>query len=357
MEQRTTVGIDLAKEVFAVCVMDAAGTVIERQRLRRAAFERWLQSLQGTCVVAMEACSSAHHWARLLAARGHTVRLITPAFVTPFRKSGKNDDHDAEAIAIAARQPTMRFVPVKTVEAQTILCWHRARQGWIEERSALITRLRGLLAEFGIVIARSADRLRKALPALTDDDTTLPPALRPLVLEAIEQLRALDARLERCDAEVAAHARSDPAAQRLRQVLGVGPLTSSAVVATVPNAQLFQNGRRFSAWLGITPRQHSSGGKTRLGRSTRRGDAYLRTLFVQGARSTLQSALRTEPAKASHLQRWIVALYQRKGYHKTLVAIANKHARIAWVLLARGENYDPNAWQRSARIERNAATA
>jgi transposase len=185
----------------------------------------------------------------------------------------------------------------------------------------------------------------------------LPAPLQPLVLEALEQLRALDARLARCDAEVAAHARSDAGAQRLRQMLGFGPLSSSAVPATVADARVFRNGRQFSAWLGVTPTQHSSGGKTRLGRSTRRGDAYLRTLFVQGARSTLQSALRAEPAKASHLQRWIVALYQRKGYHKTLVAIANKHARIAWVLLARGENYDPNAWQRSARIERNAATA
>jgi transposase len=280
------------------------------------------------------------------------VRLIAPAFVTPFRKSGKNDDHDAEAIAIAARQPTRRFVPVKTVASQTTLCWHRARQGWIEERNALLNRLRGLLAEFGIVIARSADRLRRALPQLIGSDA-LPTPLQPLVLEALEQLRAIDARLARCDAEVAAHVSSDPGAQRLRAILGFGPLTSSAVPATVADARVFRNSRQFSAWLGITPQQHSSGGKTRLGRSTRRGDAYLRTLLVQGARSTLQSALRAEPAKASRLQRGIVALYSRKGYHKTLVAIANKHARIAWTLLARGENYDPNAWQRSARIPRS----
>jgi transposase len=354
MEQRTTVGVDLAKEVFAVCVFDAAGEVIERQRLRRAAFERWLASIPAGSVVAMEACSSAHHWGRLLAARGHTVRLIAPSFVAPFRKSGKNDEHDAEAIAIAACQPTMRFVAVKSVEAQTILCWHRARQGWIEERSALINRLRGLLAEFGIVIARSSDRLRRALPLLSD---SVPAPLQPLLLEALEQLRALDARLARCDAEVAAHAHADAAAQRLRQMLGVGPLTSSAVTATVADARAFRNGRQFSAWLGITPQQFSSGGKTRLGRCTRRGDAYLRTLFVQGARSTLQSALRADPAKATHLQRWIVTLHLRKGHHKTLVAIANKHARIAWALLARGENYDPNAWQRGARSQRLVAAA
>ena len=357
MEQRTTVGIDLAKEIFAVCVLNAAGEIVERQRLRRAAFERWIVSIPAGRIVAMEACSSAHHWGRLLAARSHTVRLIAPAFVTPFRKSGKNDDHDAEAIAIAASQPTMRFVAVKSVEAQAILCWHRARQGWIEERSALINRLRGLLAEFGIVIARSADRLRRALSDLVGS-ASLPAPRQPLLLEAAEQLRAIDARLARCDAEVAAHARADSAAQRLRQVLGVGPLTSSALPAAVADARTFRNARQFSAWLGITPTQHSSGGKTRLGRSTRAGNPYLRTLLVQGARSTLQAALRTTPAKATHLQRWIAALHQRKGYHKTLVAIANKHARIVWVLLARGENYDPNAWQRGSRSTRmNAAAA
>jgi hypothetical protein len=200
--------------------------------------------------------------------------------------------------------------------------------------------MRGLLTEFGIVIARSADRLRAALPQLIGSDS-LPAPLQPLLLEALEQLRAIDARLARCDAEVASHARCDSAAQRLRQVLGIGPLTSSALPAAVADARAFRNARRFSAWLGITPSQHSSGGKTRLGRSTRRGNAYLRTLLVQGAHSTLQAALRTAPAKATHLQRWIVALHQRKGYHKTLVAIANKHARIAWVLLARGENLRP----------------
>ncbi len=190
MEKRTTVGIDLAKEIFAVCVMNAAGVVIERQRLRRAAFERWLASIPAGSVVAMEACSSAHHWGRLLAARGHTARLIAPAFVTPFRKSGKNDDNDAEAIAIAASQPTMRFVAVKSVEAQTILSWHRARRGWIEERSARINRMRGLLGEFGIVIARSAEQLRRALPALVGS-SSVPMPLQPRLIEPAEQLRAL----------------------------------------------------------------------------------------------------------------------------------------------------------------------
>lgn len=357
MEQRTTVAIDLAKEVFAVCLMNAAGVVTERHKLRRAAFARWAENLTTPCIVAMEACSSAHHWGRWFAARGHTVRLIAPAFVTAFRKSGKNDTHDAEAIGIAARQPTMRFVPVKTVEAQATLCWHRARDGWNKERTTLINRLRGLLAEFGIVLPRSADRLLRALPGLTSDDAPVPAPLRALLLEAAEQLRALAARLARCDAEVAAHAQAEPAAQRLRAMLGVGALTSSAVLATVPDATAFRNGRQFAAWIGLPPRQHSSGGKTQLGRMSGRGDAYLRCLLVQGARSTLQCAQRANPAQATPLQRWIMALYLRKGYHQTLVAIANKHARIIWALLARAQHYDPHFVHTRTQRQAQPATA
>jgi transposase len=350
MEEITTVGIDLAKEVFAVCVLDARGAVIERKVLRRAAFERWATAL-APCTVAMEACGSAHHWGRFFAARGHAARLIAAEFVGAFRQGGKNDGNDALAIAIAARQPTMRFVPIKTVEQQTILSWHRARAGFNEERTALINRLRGLLAKFGVVIPRSSDRLLKALPQLMDDER-VPVPLRPLLLEARAQFEALAARVERCDLEVARHARAEPAAQRVREVLGVGVLTASAFVATVPDPAIFRHGRQLGAWLGLTPRQASSGGKTRLGDRSRRGDAYIRTLLVQGARSALQVALRTPPEKATHLQRWIAALYLRKGYHKTLIAIANKHARILWALLVRDQHYDPTTWQRHPRAAR-----
>jgi transposase len=347
MDEVTTVGIDLAKEVFAVCVLDHRGVMLERKVLRRAAFERWAAALP-RCIVAMEACGSAHHWGRYFAARGHTARLIAAEFVGAFRQGGKNDGNDALAIAIAARQPTMRFVPVKTVEQQAILSWHRARAGFNDERTALINRLRGLLAEFGIVIAPSSDRLLRALPGLSSDER-VPLPLRPLLLEAREQLAALQARIERCDAEIARHARDSDAARRVREVLGVGVLTASAFVATVPDPTRFRHGRQLGAWLGLTPRQASSGGKTRLGDSSRRGDTYLRTLLVQGARSALQVALKTPPEKATHLQRWIAALYARKGYHKTLIAIANKHARILWAMRARDEHYDPAAWQRHPR--------
>jgi len=344
VEKLTTVGIDLAKDVIAVCVLDGHGAVIERRVLRRAAFERWAERLPASAV-AMEACGSAHHWGRWFAARGPNARLIAAEFVVPFRKGGKNDTADAEAIAIAARQPTMRFVPIKTVEQQAILAWHSVREGWKEERTALLNRVRGLLAEYGVVIGRSADRLLTALPKLSED-SRLPDPVRAMLLEAREQFAALHIRLARCDAQIGAHARNSPVAQRAGELLGVGPVTSSALAATVRNAKLFKNGRQFGAWLGLTPRQHSSGGRTRLGRISLRGNVYLRTLLIQGARSTLQAAINTEPERATRLQRWIIALYARKGYHKTLIAIANKHARILWAMLAKEERYDASAWQR-----------
>lgn len=348
MNQLTTIGIDLAKDVIAVCVMDQHGAVTEQRVFRREAFERWAAQLQ-PAIVAMEACGSAHHWGRWFAARGHTARLIAPEFVVPFRKGGKNDTADAEAVAIASRQSTMRFVPIKTADQQAILAWHCAREGWKEERIALLNRVRGLLAEFGVVIARSPERLLAALPALIDDPR-LPDPLHALLLEVREQVSALHARMARCDALIAAHAKHNAAAQRAMQLTGVGPVTASALAATVPDARVFRNGRRFGAWLGLTPRQHSSGGKTRLGRISLRGNVYLRNLLIQGARSTLQGALRSDPSKASRRQRWISALYARKGYFKTVIAIANKHARILWAMLARDENYDVLAWQQHPMV-------
>jgi len=344
VEQLTTVGIDLAKDVIAACVLDAHGAIVERKVLRRDAFERWAEQLPASNVV-MEACGSAHHWGRWFAARGHTARLIAAEFVVAFRKGGKNDTADAEAVAIAARQPTMRFVPIKSVDQQAILAWHSVREGWKEERTALLNRVRGLLAEYGVVIGRSADRLLAALPKLAEDPR-LPDAVRALLLEAREHFAALHARLARCDAQIAAHARNAPAAKRATELLGVGPLTASALAATVPDARVFKSGRQFGAWLGLTPRQHSSGGRTRLGRISLRGNVYLRTLLIQGARSTLQAAINAEPSRASRLQRWIVELYGRKGYSKSLIAIANKHARTLWAMLAKDERYDACAWQR-----------
>jgi transposase len=339
MDKITTVGIDLAKQVMAVCAMDAQGRVVMRKVLRRDQLLRWTAALP-PCVMAIEACGGAHHWARELVGQGHTVRIIAAEFVQAFRKRGKNDANDAEAICTAVRQPSMRFVAMKSVEQQAALCVHRLRQGLVEERTAVINRLRGLLTEFGVVAPLSPEKLRRELARCQDpDDLRLPATVRALVGDQVMALDQLDARLASYAAMIAEQAHNE-AAQRLQTIAGVGPTTAAAMVASVGDAKDFRNGRQFAAWLGLTPRQHSTGGKTRLGRITRRGDAYLRTLLILGARSTLQSALRKPPEARHRLQQWIVALLGRIGYHKTLVAIANKHARIIWALLVKGEQFD-----------------
>jgi transposase len=289
----------------------------------------------------MEACGGAHYWARELTQQGHTVRIIAAEFVQAFRKSGKNDANDAEAIATAARQPTMRFVAMKSVEQQAALCVHRLRQGVVEERTAVINRLRGLLTEFGVVAPLSPEKLRRELARCQDpDDLRLPATVRQLVGDQVIALDQLDARLMSYAETIAAQAQQSEIARRLQTIAGVGPTTAAAMVASASDANDFRNGRQFAAWLGLTPRQHSTGGNTRLGRITKRGDAYLRTLLILGARSTLQSALRKPPEGRHRLQQWIVAVFGRIGYHKTLVAIANKHARIIWALLIKGEAFD-----------------
>jgi transposase len=346
MNQITTVGADLAKEVIVVCAADAAGGVLFFKQFSFLGFSAWAANLP-PCTIGMEACSSAHHWARVLSGFGHRPKLMAPEFVKPFRKSrgAKNDRNDAEAIVSAVRDPNMRFVSVKSIEQQSLLACHRMRQGWHVERTALINRTRGLLAEFGIWLGRASGTLCRALPGLAEDET-VPPRVRALLTQAHEHLRQLDQKIAQCEGEIALHAKHDEAAQRLSAITGVGPITASAVIATVADARDFRNGRQMAAWVGLVPKQSSSGGKERLGAITKRGDTYLRGLLVQGARSSLQSALRRPVEKRSRLEQWIVELCARVGYHKTLTAIANKHARICWAILARSENYNPRAWER-----------
>lgn len=343
----TTVGVDLAKDVITVCAQDRSGRTLERRDIRRAAFRPWLMRLPAGCVVGMEACSASHYWAREMASLGLEPRIMAAEFVQPFRKSraSKNDRNDAEAIAVAVREANMRFVAVKSVDQQARLARHRVREGWKEERTALVNRIRGVLAEFGVSFPRSTAALKKGLVEALHDDR-VPTPVRELVASVREHLDLLDQRIAICDREIALACRADPAAKRLQELTGVGPTSADAVIATVGNARVFRNGRQFAAWMGLTPRQFSSGGKTKLGAITRRGDAYLRTLLVQGARSTLQQALRCRSEKANRLQQWIVQLHTRAGYHKTLVAIANKNARMLWALLAKEESYNPDAWQR-----------
>ena len=343
VDKITTVGLDLAKQVFQMHGIDAGGHVVARRSLRRdRVLEVFVQL--APCVIGMEACSGAHHWARELTKMGHQVRIIAPEFVRPFRKSmaAKNDANDAEAICTAVRQPNMRFVSIKTIEQQAWLSLHRVRQGFIEERTGTINRLRGLLAEFGIVIPQSPAALERAWPTVSVAfDAVLPMHLRVCLRDLRDHLRSLEQRLDTLDRQLAQHAKASDAAQRLAAISGIGPLTASAAVATVSNARDYRNGRQFAAWLGIVPRQYSSGGKRKLGGITKRGDVYLRTLLIQGARSALQGALRRAPTKHDRISAWIVQLAQRVGYHKTLVAIANKHARIIWALLARGTVFSP----------------
>jgi transposase len=335
VNQITTVGLDLAKRVVSLCAEDAAGRVVVQRTLRREAVLAWFAQ-RPPCLVGMEACGSAQWFARELAALGHQPRIMAPEFVKPFRMSGKNDANDAQAICAAVRQPQMRFVAVKSAEQQARLVVHRLRQGWQEERTAGINRLRGLLAEFGRVYPNSASAAFSGAKAALADET-LPAALRRGVARELEHLREIDRLIDECDREIAQDVRDDVRAQRLLRLTGVGVLTASAVSATLADPNQFRCGRQFAAWLGITPRQYSTGGRSRLGRVTRRGDRYLRSLLVQGARSALQAALRVQPQRRSRLAAWIVATYERIGYHKTLLAIANKHARLLWVLLVRDE--------------------
>ena len=307
MEKITTVGLDLAKQVMSVHAVDGDGRMVTRKLLRREQLLRWTATLP-ECIVAMEACGGAHYWARELRRQGHTVRIIAAEFVQAFRKSGKNDANDAEAICTAARQPNMRFVAVKSVEQQAALCVHRLRQGVTEERTAMINRLRGLLTEFGVVAPLSPEKLRRELARCQDpDDPRLPATERQLVADEVTALDQLDVRLAGYAEKVAAQADESEVAQRLQAIAGVGPTTAAAMVASVGAPQDFRNGRQFAAWLGLTPRQHSTGGKTRLGRITKRGDAYLRTLLILGAKSALQAALRKPPEARHRLTPKVVA--------------------------------------------------
>lgn len=334
MEQVTTVGIDLAKNVFSLHGVDGAGKTVLRRTVRRDRLVETVASLP-PCLIAMEACSGAHEWGRRFERHGHTVKLMAPKFVAPYRKSHKNDGNDAEAVCEAVTRPNMRFVPVKSAEQQALLTLHRVRQGFVVERTAVINRLRGLLSEFGVVLPlRSVTVRRQAAQAAE----VLPELARAAIGDLLAQLRLLDERIDAYDVQIHAQARLSEPARRLMQVRGIGATTALAIVATVGNAREFKNGRQFAAWIGLVPSQYSTGGKPRLGHISKRGDTYLRNLLVQGARSVLQSA----PMHQDRLSRWALELQARRGYYRTLVAIANKNARIAWALLARGDTMRMN---------------
>lgn len=329
------VGIDLAKSVFAVHGVNEAGKPeLVRPSVPRARLHELIAGLP-PCVIGMEACSGAHHWARLFQQHGHTVRLMAPKFVAPYRlsgKRGKNDAADAAAICEAVQRPNMRFVPVKSIEQQSRLMVHRARQGWIEQRTATLNRIRGLLSELGIVLPLKAATVRRQAAAMLED---LPGQANLVVGDLLSEVHRLDERIGQYDRQIEQMARQDERARQLMRLTGVGETTASALVATIGNGHEFGNGRQLSAWLGLVPGQYSSGGKIRLGRITKAGDAYLRTLLILGARALLNAA----KGKSDSVSRWAMQLSERRGYWRAVVAIAAKNARMAWAVLSRGERF------------------
>ena len=330
-----TIGIDLAKNVFAVHGVDATGkAVLVRPSVARAKLLELIASVP-PCLIGMEACSGAHHWAREFAQFGHTVRLMAPKFVSPYRlsgKRGKNDAADAAAICEAVTRPNMRFVPVKEEHQQIILTLHRTRQGFVEERTALYNRLRGLIAEFGIVLPQKVSCLRREIGAHLED---LPGYANQCFGDLLTHADRLDVLIEAYDRLIAQAAREDARSKRLMQLPGIGPTTASALVASLGGAHEFENGRQVAAWIGLTPGQYSSGGKARLGRITKAGDRYLRSLLVMGARAILSGL----GEKQDRFSRWARSLAERRGSWKAVVAIAAKNARLAWAVLRYGDDF------------------
>jgi transposase len=331
----TTVGIDLAKLVFQVHGVDSRGKVALRKQLKRAQVVPFFAQL-APCLIGMEACGGAHFWARKLMELGHTVKLIAPQFVKPYVKTNKNDTADAEAICEAVGRPNMRFVPIKNTEQQTVLGLHRVRQGFVIERTAQANQIRGLLAEFGLVISVGIGSIERKLPEILEDGANgLSEVSRALFARLFEHFRVLDRQVEELEREINAWHREDTASQRLQAIPGIGPLTASALVASVGNAKVFHNARQFSAWLGLVPRQSSTGGKPNLLGISKRGDTYLRTLLIHGARSVLLH-LKRHPDRADG---WLARVANRRNPNIAAVALANKNARTVWALLAHGRDY------------------
>lgn len=331
----TTIGIDIAKSVFQLHGVDEAGKVVLRKKLRRSAVLDTFRDM-APCLVGMEACATAHYWAREISALGHQVKLMPPAYVKPFVKRQKNDMADAEAICEAVSRPTMRFVPVKSADRQGVLVLHRTRDLLMRQRTMLLNAVRGHLAEFGIVSPQGPGRVFELITSLRDGThADLPDIARTALLGIGAQLDALCGQIHALERQLLAWHRSDADSQRLETIPGVGVLTATALAASVPDPAVFRSGRQFAAFLGLTPRQNSSGGKDKLGRISKMGDGYLRRLLVIGATSVIRRA----DTNLSATGAWIRSLLTNKSKRLTTVAMANKTARIAWAVLARGECY------------------
>ncbi len=335
MGKITTIGLDLAKNVFHAVCCDEYGKVVKKKMLRRSGLLAWFANLPPS-LVGMEACASAHYWARTLKAQGHQIKLIPPQYVKPFVRGNKNDYNDALAIAEAVTRPEMRFVSIKTPEQQDIQALHRLRERRLRDRTALCNQLRGLLGEYGIVFSRGVNVLRQRLPEILEDgENGLSDFFRNLLSRSYQQLVELDAHIDAYTEALEAHSKCDDACQRLRTIPGYGPIISSAFYSVVGNGGAYRRGRDVSASLGLVPKQHSSGGKEVLLGISKRGDRYLRSLLIHGARAVvIQAANKTDA-----LSRWINKTRAARGFNKAVVALANKLARIGWAILANNTVY------------------
>ena len=332
----TTLGIDLAKSVFQLHGVDQDGAIVLQKRVRRSALLDVLGRLE-PCLIGMEACPSSHFWAREIAALGHDVRLIPPSYVKPYVKRQKNDAADAEAICEAVTRPSMRFVPVKSEEQQAVLVLHRSRDLLMRQRTMILNAIRAHMAEFGMITAQGSRKVVDLVRRLSDPDDglNLPALARSALLSLAAQLEALAGEISGIERQLMVWHRQSQASQRLETIPGVGIITATALAASVPDPTVFRSGRQFAAWLGLVPRQNSSGGKERLGRVSKMGNGYLRRLLVVGATSVTRRAETTDTRTGA----WVRSLMMRKPTRLVTVAIANKTARTAWALLAKGETY------------------
>jgi transposase len=333
-----TLGIDLGKNSCSLAGLDETGRVIVRRRMRREAITAFTSKLPA-CVVAMEACCGAHHLGRALAGQGHAVKLMSPEYVQPYVKAQKNDDRDAEAIAEAATRPTMRFVELKNEEQLDLQALHRVRSRLVTARTRLTNQLRALLLERGHVIPKGRHKLERSLTAmLADPAAPLSSRMRHLIEETRAEWQALDRRIDALDREFVERARADEAARRLATIPGIGVLNATALVAAVGDARAFKRGRDLGAWLGLVPKQHTTGGKPKLLGISKRGNKYLRMLFIHGARAAMPSLAKSQ----TPLGEWLRGLLARTHRNVAIVALANKLARIAWASLRRGTNFEPH---------------
>lgn len=332
----TTVGIDLAKNIFQVHGVDQRGNPVLKKRLTRKQVLTFFTQLT-PCLVGMEACGGAHYWARKLLAQGHKVKLMAPQFVKPYVKANKTDAADAEAICEAVTRPNMRFVPIKNADQQSVLSLHRARQGFVRARTAQANQIRGLLAEYGIVLPQGIGHVTKRLPEITSNtENELPGMFRELLDRLGAHLRELDRQVHELEKQIQDWHHANEASLKLARIPGVGPLTASALIASIGDARNFKNGRELASWLGLVPRQHSSGGKVLLQGISKRGDTYLRTLLIHGARSVVRVA----QSKTTPTDSWSTEMLGRRPMNVGAVARANKNARVAWALLAHGREYN-----------------